>query len=166
MTAKDILSSDISNAATPLRSVDSGMPVLEVLPRLLDTPRRMLGVTDREGQLGVIDQTSLLEGLGRMIAPRDDSSEIHVECTPAEYSASSLAHAIEDTDAHLVDLLTRPSDDGMINVTLRVRHTDPTAAVHSLERYGYKVVSARGASYNGATLAAERLLELQTFLNI
>lgn len=167
MTARDILSPTLRvKDSDSLRSVAADMPVVEVLPRLLDSPQRVLGVEDGSSLLGVIDQASLLEGLGRMIAPRDDSSVITVECAPYDYSASRIAHAVEDSDAHLVDLWSLPADEGRMRVTLRVRRSDPTATVHSLERYGYDVVEAHGSRYEDAQLAASRLLELQTLLNI
>lgn len=167
MTAKDILSHNNPDLlSTPAKSVDSDMPLFDVLPRLLDSPQRVLGVTDGDRRLGIIDSDSMLEGLGSLIAARDDSSEISLECSPAEYSASSIARAVEDTDAHLVDLLTRPGDDGMIRVTMRIRHNDPSAAVHSLERYGYNVTEAHGKANGDISLAAERLLELRALLNV
>ncbi len=101
------------------------MPVVNVLPLLLDTPEGLLGVRSGNGFEGVIDRDSLLEGLGRMIAPRDDCSVITLECVPADYSASRIAHAVEeDSDAHLVDMWSTPSEDGKIQVTLRVRRED------------------------------------------
>lgn len=169
MTAKEIMSPVKTVAEShPVRTVDAGMPLLEVLPRLLETPRREIGVTDGDVELGVIDQTSMLEGLGRMIAARDDCSVITVECRPEEYSASLMAQAVEDSDAHLVDLMTAPSDEGHIMVTLRVRNTDPTAAVHSLERYDFHVVDAYGSHgpIQETEIAMERLLSLQTLLNV
>lgn len=169
MTAKDILNPFADTAQSrPQKTVDAGMTLFEVLPLLLDTPRREVGVTDGDALLGVIDQTSMLEGLGRLIAPRDDSSVITVECAAHQYSASQLAHAVEDSDAHLVDLLTSPGRDGNITVTLRVRHSDPMAAVHSLERYGYHVVEARGSHGDpaGSAIALDRLLSLRTLLNV
>lgn len=169
MTAKEILSPGKTVAERrPGRMVEADMPLLEVLPRLLDEPRRELGVSDGGISIGVIDQSSLLEGLGRMIASRDDCSIITVECRPEDYSASLLAHAVEDSDAHLVDLFTVPSDDGGMHVTLRVRHRDPSAAVRSLERYDFHVVEAHGAGggLRDAEVAAERLLALQTLLNV
>lgn len=97
---------------------------------------------------------------------RDDCSLIRLECVPADYSASILTHACEDVGAPVVDLLTCPSDANNISVTLRVRCEDPTLAVHNLERYGYEVAEAEGNSYTDAEIAAERLLELQTLLNV
>lgn len=169
MTAKEILSPGKTVAERhPIRMVEADMPLLEVLPRLLDTPMRELGVSDGDVSIGVIDQASMLEGIGRMIAARDDCSTITVECRPEEYSASLLAHAVEDSDAHLMDLITTPQEDGNMQVTLRVRHSDPSAAVRSLERYEFHVVEAHGNEDDprDAAIAAERLLALQTLLNV
>lgn len=169
MTAKEILSvQKRENVDKPACRVEADMPLLEVLPRLLDTPAREVEVSEDGVSLGVIDQTSMLEGLGRMIAARDDCSVITVECRPEDYSASSLARAVEDSDAQLVDLFTAPGENGSMKVTLRVRHQDPSAAVRSLERYDYHVIEAHGAGSDlrESELTAERLLSLQILLNV
>lgn len=144
------------------------MPLFDVIPRLLDDKKRELTVMEEGEPLGIIDQTSLLEGIGRMIAARDDCSVITVECDPQNYSASSLAHAVEDSDAHLVDLISAPGENGLITVTLRVRHSDPTAAVRSLERYDYHVIEAHssGDNFQNLEIATERLLALQALMNV
>lgn len=147
-------------------SVPADMPLSEVLPRLLDSPGREVRVEDAGRTVGVIDGDRMLEGLGAMIAGRDDVSVVTVECAPADYSASELARAVEDTDTHLVDLWTRPVEGGKILATLRVRRNDPSPVVHSLERYGYAVTDAYGESYRDMETAATRLLELQTLLGI
>jgi len=169
MTAREILSPGKTVAeSNPLRMIDADMPLIEVLPRLLETPMREVGVNDGGVPLGVIDQTSMLDGLGRMIAARDDCSVITVECRAEEYSASLLAHAVEDSDAHLVDMFTVPADDGYLRVTLRVRHTDPSATVHSLERYDFRVVEVYGGNceIRDTEIAMERLLSLQAMMNV
>ena len=169
MTAKDIISFNRrENQAMPEAKIDADTPLLNVIPRLLDENRRELTVVEESEKLGVIDQASLLEGLGRMIASRDDCSVITIECSPEDYSASVLAHAIEDTDAHLVDLLSAPGENGRIRVTMRVRHSDPTAAVRSLERYDYHVIAAYPAAdtIQSMEIATERLLGLQALMNV
>lgn len=100
------------------------------------------------------------------IIPRDDCSLITLQCRPADYSASILTHACEDVGAPVVDLLTSPADNSSILVTLRVRCQDPSSAVGSLERYGYEVLTADGNNYADAIVAEERLLQLQTMLNV
>ena len=165
--AKDVISNTGGYIrAKAEKTVPSDMPLVDVLPRLLDAPGRLLGVEEEGECIGIIDQSSLLEGIGREITPRDDSSVIIVECAPGDYSASRFAHAVEDSDAHLVDLWSAPAEEGRLKVTLRVRLADPTPAVHSLERYGYEVVEASGAAYQDAGLAIERLLGLQALLNV
>lgn len=169
MIAKDIISINNShNLSMPAKSVNAYLPVIDVLPRLLDSPGHVLTVEDEGNFLGIIDETSLLEGLGRTIASRDDSSIITLECNPEDYSASVISHAIEDTDAHLTDILTFPAENGLIRVTLRVRNNNPEAAVRSLERYGYNVIEAYGADTGMQTMeiATERLLSLQALMNV
>lgn len=152
----------------PEVKVEWDMPVIDVVARLLDNSQQSLTVVEDGETLGVIDRDSLLDGLGRMIAARDDCSVITVECSPQDYSASALAHAVEDTDAHLVDLFTSPAESGLLHVTMRVRHSDPTAASRSLERYGYNVVEAHGASgsMESIEIATERLLALRALMNV
>lgn len=169
MTAKEILSVKKAQGNFPDSvKIDSEMPLLDVLPRLLDSPQHQLVVIEEEEMMGIVDETSLLEGIGRMIAARDDCSVITVECAPEDYCASVISHAVEDSDAHLVDLLTAPTENGLMRVTLRVRHSDPSAAVRSLERYGFKVVEAHSSSdtIQSMEIATERLLSLQALMNV
>lgn len=167
MTAKDILTLPNPEAVHPAATVSADTPVFEALHLLLDTPTHELGVTDEDSFLGIINETSLLAGLARMIAPRDDCSVITLECSPEEYSASVISHAVEDSDAHLVDLLTTPGEEGRIVVTLRVRHSDPSSAIRNLERYGFTVTDAHASGQiTEYGITAERLLSLQTLMNV
>ena len=170
MTAKEAMTAlRDAKMNTPAIIVEPDMPLIEVLPRLLDSPGREIGVGNGEDHtIGVINSDSMLEGLGRLISARDDCSVVTLECSPEEYSASMIARAVEDSDANLVDLLTSPAEDGKIYVTLRISHRDPSAAIRSLERYEFKVVEAHGAGsqLRDAELSAERLLALQTLLNV
>lgn len=167
MRAKDILAIGFTGSADiPKKNVDGEMPVVNVLPRLLDSAYGALGVTVDGEMVGKITRDSMLEGLGRMIAPRDDCSVIALECAPGDYSASRIARAVEDTDAHLVDLWSAPADGGKLQVLLRVRREDPSPTVHSLERYGYDVLWTYGSESVDTEVAAWRLLELKTLLNV
>ncbi|MBD5189809.1 MAG: hypothetical protein HDS95_05970 [Bacteroidales bacterium] len=167
-----IKAKDVISRIQPLQESFTGvtvpgeMPLVDVLPRLLDAPGRVVGVEEGGARVGVIDQTSLLEGLGRMIPARDDSSIVTLECAPADYSASRISHAVEDSDAHIVDLWSAPAENGKIRVTLRVRRSDPTPTVHNLERYGYDVIDTSSSDYQDAEVAWERLLALNALLNV
>lgn len=152
-----------NNVAT---TIDASAHIFEVLPKLLDDPQHMASVSQAGATAGIITADSMLEALGRLIAPRYDASIIELECHPSEYSASSIARAVEDTDSHLVDIISTPADNGLIHVTLRVRSLDPSHAVQSLERYGFTVVASHGASDSHATAALERILALQSIINV
>lgn len=169
MTAKDIMSVQrVETGTMPESKIDSDMPLLDIIPRLLDSPQREITVVENDEAIGKITESSLLEGIGRMIAARDDCSVITMECSPQDYCASMIAHAVEDSDAHLVDLLTAPGENGQLLVTIRVRHSDPTAAVRSLERYDYRVLEAHSAgdTIQSMEIATERLLALQALMNV
>lgn len=167
MKARDILSTHTAPAGTlPSRNVSAETPIVDLLPRLLDTADHRLGVTDGERMLGIVDEGSLLEGLNAMITARDDSSTIVLETNPLSYSASQIAHAVEDVDVHLVDLWTSPGEGDQLRVTLRVRTTDPSAVAGSLERYGFDVVETAGDENRDLETAMERLLSLKTILGV
>lgn len=178
MTAKDAISTNPASIAAdfgeiPVSSLPSSMrvearePITEVIPKILASPSRRLTVMDSSECIGTIDMVSLLEAVGRIIPPREDCSLITLECHPSDYSASRIAHAVEDANAHLLDLWTAPSADGQTSVTLRVRLDNPEGAVRSLRRYGYDVTAAIGAAGSvSSSVEEDRLSALQLFLNV
>lgn len=99
-------------------------------------------------------------------AAGQEMSVIELSMHHSDYLASAIARAVEDADTYLLDLSTATSPDGMILVTLRISNPDPAAAVRSLERYGFNVTSASGPADSRLALAAERLDQLQLYLNI
>lgn len=167
MKARDIISPRSACAGSlPQKNVSAETSVVDVLHLLLDTEDHRLGVTDGMDLLGIVDSDSLLTGLAGLISVRDDSSVVVVETSPSAYSASQLAHAVEDANVHLVDLWTSPGEGDLVKVTLRVRTTDPSGVVSSLERYGYDVVEASGEENRNMDTAIERLLSLNTLLKV
>lgn len=168
MTARDIISPMVSAeiAGKPLATVDSSLPAIDVLPRLLDALERRLGVTERGELIGVIDTDSLLAGFARMFPARDDCSIVEVECSPGDYSAAILTHAAEDADVHVVGLWTVPAENGKVRVTLRLRCEDPVHVVRNIERYGFEVVAIHANTDTVLEMAARRFEELQLYLKM
>lgn len=118
------------------------------------------------GSGSTLTSWQLLRALARMLPHSDEFSEIEAVSMPSDYSASSVARAVEDADASLLSLLVYPDETGMLALYLRINRADPSHAVRSLGRYGYTVTRARGAGDSDAALAAERLSELQHYLDI
>ncbi len=167
-TAKSLIPITTSQPAAPeVPVVSADTPVVELLPRLLDSPSHTLRVAEGERQLGLLTETLLLEGLAREFVQRDDCATITLRCNPSDYSASRIAVAVEDAGCHLLDLWSGAAPDGRTQVSIRVRCDDPSATVHSLERYGFEVTDVYSASsYFDAEQAAERLFALQAYLNV
>ena len=92
-------------------------------------------------------------------------------CRADEYSASAIARAVEDCDAHLLNLNAMPGADYGFDmvVDLRVDLAAPYAAARSLERYGYAVIDARADGDDpagGDDTLRRRVDELMRYLNI
>lgn len=99
--------------------------------------------------------------------PNEESSRLLVGCSVHDFSASRLAHAVEDCDARLLNLnVTSLSlEDAPLTVALRVSHRDPSRVARSLERYGYSVLYVDVPS--GTDLRLERnYAELMKLLDI
>lgn len=87
--------------------------------------------------------THRLHSETRLFPLNDECSELSIACHSADYSAATIARAVEDAEAHLLNLnvtsLTHPS--GRIVIDLRVSHRNAGAVSRSLERYGYTTVA-------------------------
>lgn len=90
--------------------------------------------------------------------PVPDSSRLLVGCRREDYSASRIAHAVEDCDAHLLNLNvtgfnTEADSDTSSGYSakfpvvfdIRVSHRNADSIMRSLERYGYTVLDAQDA---------------------
>lgn len=107
----------------------------------------------------------------RLFPQCDESGELSVRCFRSDFSASRIARAVEDVDAHLINLnlTSEVTPLGEIIVDLRVSRRDVAAVARSLERYGYEVYRiSSGASSSEADeeVAASRIAELLVHLNV
>lgn len=99
-----------------------------------------------------------------------DASSIVLTCRRQDYSASTIARAVEDCDAHLLNLnvLSTVRADGGLEVALRVDLRNPSSVVRSLQRFGYEVVDVDAPiTEDGDTeMARSRVNELIRYLEI
>jgi len=111
--------------------------------------------------------------LMHLMPPQPEASVLTVACRPDDFSASLLARAVEDSNAHLINLNVTDCrlDDGRITVELRTNLRTPASTARSLERYGFEVIEATG-QVNGMTRPdsddelRERAAELLHLINI
>lgn len=167
MTARDFIA-PLANVEiapdTPVASPDDTL--FSLITTMVETGAEHVLIAEEGISLGCISRHALIDALAPWLSSADETSVIILECHPEDYSASLIAHAVEDVDAHLLTLLTAPSAGTMMRVCLRVRLADPASAIHSLERYGFRVVDAFGAGEGDLTALSERLEALKVFLNV
>ncbi len=99
--------------------------------------------------------------------PNPDSSRLLVGCAQSDYSASRIAHAVEDADASLINLnvTSLESPEAQLVVALRVDHRDPWRVARSLERYGYVILSMEDGLADNETVRL-RYEELMRYINM
>jgi len=104
----------------------------------------------------------------RIFPPLDDCSELSVACYRSDYSASRISRAVEDADAHLLNLnvTSEVTPAGEVVVDLRVSHRDAGAVSRSLERYGYTTLTIRSGFDQLQEVAADRLAELMVHMQV
>lgn len=98
-----------------------------------------------------------------------ESCELTIECRRSDYSASALARAVEDADAHLLNLnvTARPTSGyDRVAVDLRVSHRNGGSVARSLERYGFTVVDLREGYDPDAELTRQRFDELLSHFDL
>ncbi|MBD5251648.1 MAG: hypothetical protein HDR97_05800 [Bacteroides sp.] len=107
--------------------------------------------------------------LERLFPRLEESSRLLVSCLPSDYSASRIARAVEDADAHLLNLNVTTDGERLDNrmvAELRVSHRSPLAVARSLERYGFEVVDIDHSALASDPLADDRLSELLYYLDL
>lgn len=167
VTARDILTlpaPGYTGAAAP--TIDGSTPIIEVMHRLLASPTDTLDVVEGNVVIGSIDLRSCLEAMSRVVVNRGDTSLVELECAREDYSASRISHAVEDSGSHVTDIYSIPDGPDRMKVILRIRCEDPSAAIRSLERYGYEIDDVRSRSYADSEAYDLRIRELQNYLSI
>ena len=110
--------------------------------------------------------------LQRLFPQVEDSSRLTVCCPRFDYSASRIARAVEDCDAHLLNLnvtsagAANPFGSGEVAVEIRVSHRNASAVARSLERYGYRVVAVEHAQGADDPTMRDRVNELIHYLGV
>lgn len=104
----------------------------------------------------------------RLFPPQPESSELTVECPRIDYSASAIARAVEDADAHLLNLniTADTAAEGCVAVDIRVSHRNAGSVARSLERYGFRVIDM-GHGFDADTeLTRRRIDEFMSRIDI
>lgn len=133
----------------------SQAPSVKILPQLLQV--------DSSTPYTLQDEMQLLYPVS------SDRAELLVAVAPDNYTASAIAHAVEDCNMHLINMNVTPvrTPMGHLVIALRVDGTNIDAVARSLQRYGFEVIAGSdvAASIDNEE-AARRAAELLHLLEI
>lgn len=113
-------------------------------------------------------QAGFTENLARLFPPLEDSCRLAMVCSREQYAASIVARAVEDCDAHLLNLnvTDQTTPDGEIVVELRVGVNNGEGVARSLARYGYEVVKISHDAKIDADVMSRRIDELLHYIEL
>ena len=109
-----------------------------------------------------------------------ESSRLLVGCRREDYSASRIARAVEDCNAHLLNLnVTEIGTDNPFSAEdeisegkfpvifdIRVSHRNAASIGRSLERYGYTVLCEKSSDNSDDATTRQRIDQLFRYLEI
>lgn len=120
-----------------------------------------------------------IDELDRLYPSFGDTSRILISCHKSDYSASKIARAVEDADAHILNLnivtafrdmykISDENDTDTISVDIRIDRADPTPTIRSLQRYGYNIENVSSAITNDSNTDSirERINEILHYLEL
>lgn len=98
----------------------------------------------------------------------EGSCHLLIGCRASDYSASRIAKAVEDCDAHLLNLNVMLDSDNRYDLLadLRVNRRSGESVARSLERYGFEVIEFTGDDGADDEALRSRIEELLRYINI
>lgn len=179
MTAKDAIFTQNTQLNSPQddkkafrgqkKTVNASAPLTMVLERMASGEDVVTVIDDvTEAPIGVIDKDAMIKAVAGLFPQLDESAELTITCPPSQYSASAIAHAVEDADAHLLNLnVTAGTEpDSLTTVMLRVNHSRGESVAKSLARYGYETIEIATPGGMPASEMMERAREFMRYLDI
>jgi hypothetical protein len=131
------------------------MPLGTLIDTMVGRDLDVVAVADSAGVVvGYADRSSVMGLLSRLFPQLEESTELTIATSASRYSASAIARAVEDVDAHLLNLnvVAADNDSGVTTVEIRVNHSQGLSVARSLERYGYDVVAMTSSSTDSDSL--------------
>jgi len=99
----------------------------------------------------------------------EGSMHLLLGCRRGDYSASRIARAVEDCDAHLLNLNVLLDENGQYDLLadIRVNRVNGESVARSLARYGFDVISFTGGDDNADdSTMKQRVEELLRYIEM
>lgn len=149
-------------------SILPDMDCLEALAMLAQYQLNALPVVGAEKDyFGIISTDTLIELLATLTNADAAGAMFVLEIFPQDYSASDIARIVESNNAHILSLLTEiEQSTGKWIVSVKVDVEDASAILRSFERFNYHVRFAFMKNSVIDDILAQRINELNRFMNI
>jgi acetoin utilization protein AcuB len=132
-----------------------GQMSLSVLP-VLDHEGKYMGCVTRDTLFKYITDNSGIDTQGGIIT---------LLIAPRDYTLYEIARICENEDVIIQNLQVHTTEQGMMEVTLKVNRTSISAVVASLERHNYKVTETYGEDHADEDITGKYNL-LMNYINM
>ena len=170
---KDLLNlpypaSSVAEAARDSHSILPDADWQEALAIMAQHHLSILPVVNEERDYqGIISADTIIELTARLTNADASGAVIVLEIFPQDYSATDIARIIESNNAHILSLLTEiERTSGKWIVSIKVDVEDASAILRSFERFNYHVRYAFLKNSVIDDILAQRINELNRFMNI
>ncbi|MES2703187.1 MAG: CBS domain-containing protein [Bacteroidota bacterium] len=105
-------------------------------------------VGDEQKYLGCVTKDTLLKHTAEYTGINNPGGIIVLEVAPRNYTLYEIARICENEDVSIVNVQVYTTEDGMLEVTLKLNRTGLSAVVSSFERHSYVVQAVYGEEQN------------------
>ncbi len=141
--------------------------MLDALERITSNKLSILpAVSDDNDYLGVISQSNLLNSLSIILGTDKPGSILLLEVAQQDYLTSEIARIIESNNAQIINLQTYTSENGNLQIAVKVNVEDVDNIARSFERFNFKVSTAFSKSVVADDVNEQRLEELFYYINM
>lgn len=132
-----------------------------------DNKMEMVGVVDSQHYVGVITVQDTISSFAQSAAIQMPGAILVLSMNFIDYSLTEISRLIEENNAKILSSIVKEDtvETGKILLTLKINQTDPSRAVATLERFGYKVI-ARYQEPKPTGSEKERIDMLLRFLDV
>lgn len=127
-------------------SVHFNSHLIDVLHIFNESKANVCCVLDENFEwIGIINKTSVLEGLAQSLTVAQTGSILLVEMASHQYSSTEMARIIEGEGSQILGLwLTNLEESGRIRASIKLNTQNAERIINGLQRYGYEVIAAFG----------------------
>jgi acetoin utilization protein AcuB len=145
---------------------DENLPFFEALRLVSGIDKDVMAVVDASLiYQGTVTKVDLYQKLTEGLSLNTAGGIIEIKLKDNTYSLSEISRLIEQEHAHILSMFLFNHDDGEKSIIMKLDAPQISFIVHSLERFGYEVLSYFSTEHVG-NLEKDRFDLLMKYLNI